>query len=458
MRSRVYYRIELELRSPLSIGASDSALTDTDVVLDGRGKPLLPATSLAGVLRSAFDERRAIQVFGEVLESERVRVLGGTFPEYAESSVRVYDGTWAGGNYTVTVRDNVALKGRVPVEGLKFDRQAVERGARFVTYLEVVDTGRCSCEELEYALALLHNGALRLGAKSSRGMGAVSVVSCLKRSFEPEDVEDWLEFDQFADAKSASWANAEDVTQKVRRHKGSCGVEIELGLALRGAISIREYTTEPAADNEPAPDYGQMIAHGIRDDEGGEIPIIPGTSWAGAFRERFESFAGGGATKSLFGHVDTEGTKEVGHASHISFSESIVSGGEWVTFTRNAIDRFTGGTISGALYTERAYYGGSTELVVRVDSLDALDSSSVKFLMATLADLHNGFLAVGGLASVGRGLFSIESARLTVDGAEVQNFQELLMGDTVTSGDLAVPKLDLLVDALKPGREVSGNV
>ena len=64
MKEKVYYRIELELQSPMSIGASDSVLTDVDVVLDGRGKPLIPATSLAGVYRSAFSEKDAVKIFG----------------------------------------------------------------------------------------------------------------------------------------------------------------------------------------------------------------------------------------------------------------------------------------------------------------------------------------------------------------------------------------------------------
>ena len=57
--------------------------------------------------------------------------------------------------------------------------------------------------------------------------------------------------------------------------------------------------------------------------------------------------------------------------SCIRFSESRIEGGKWVTYTRNAIDRFTGGTVDGALYTEKTYYNGirsCASIVILVES------------------------------------------------------------------------------------------
>ena len=155
MKERVYYRLSLELQSPLSIGAADSVQTDNDVILDSRGLPLLPATSLTGLYRSYFDEGRAIEMFGEVIEAEQVKVMGAKDPRFNQSAVRVYDGTWYGGNDAVSVRDNVTLKDRVAVDKLKFDRQAVQSGAQFVTYIEVLDTNRCPTESVEELISAL---------------------------------------------------------------------------------------------------------------------------------------------------------------------------------------------------------------------------------------------------------------------------------------------------------------
>lgn len=73
--------------------------------------------------------------------------------------------------------------------------------------------------------------------------------------------------------------------------------------------------------------------------------------------------------------------------------------------TRNAIDRFSGGTASGALFTEKTYYGGITKLVIAVK--DKISTRQVNALAAAIADLNYGYLSVGGLTSIGRGLFRI---------------------------------------------------
>lgn len=450
MKERVYYRLVLELKSALSIGSADSVQTDNDVVLDSRGKPLLPATSLAGLYRSFFDEVHALKIFGEVVEYERKELLKGC-PEhergqilgedghrYDESAVRVYDGTWTEGNDTVSVRDNVALKDKVAISKLKFDRQAVQAGAKFVTYIEIVDTDRCACDDIEKVIAAIHSGQLRLGSKSTRGYGRLEVCDCRCRVFK-KAVDDWLEFNMF---DSSSWLRATDITERVIAAPQSHGIELRLTLELQGGISIRGYTTKPSGEGEASPDYGQLIVHGKKDEKGNDVPVIPGTSWAGAFRDRYEQLAGPDKTRELFGYVDSnrgkgnqpgEGgvvaldggqSKPKSSKSRICFDESVLTGGEWKVLTRNAIDRFTGGTINGALYTERTYFGGTTELVIRVNP-KGLDTPENYFspLVCAVADLHNGFLAVGGLTSVGRGLFKITKAELSVDGKKLEDFQ-----------------------------------
>ena len=82
-------------------------------------------------------------------------------------------------------------------------------------------------------------------------------------------------------------------------------------------------------------------------------------------------------------------------------------GAESKVISRNAIDRFTGGTVDGALFTEKTWYGGTTELVISLRGDKKMTEEEKTALAATLADLHFGFLAVGGETSIGRGLFKI---------------------------------------------------
>ena len=62
---RVYYQLNIRLASPLSVGSGESESTDHDVFVDGNGNPVIPATSIAGVLRAFFDDDTAKALFGK---------------------------------------------------------------------------------------------------------------------------------------------------------------------------------------------------------------------------------------------------------------------------------------------------------------------------------------------------------------------------------------------------------
>ena len=404
---RKIYRLTITLDAPLSIGSGANENTDKDVIVDNTGAPFIPASSLAGVLRSyvatASGTAAANAVFGYIPDSrEAVKKAAAGDAAYAEREclVRIYDGLFdetTGG--FITNRDMVALKDKVGIDGAKFDMEAVETGARFTSYIEALqetaaakDDGERTIrvtEELEAALAALNEGRIRLGTKTSRGYGKVTLTV---KAFVLTDAAAWIDFDMM----DADWNGADDLTLCQ-----SADAPLTLGLRLKGGVSIREYTTEPSTDTETMPDYRQLALH-VNGADGTPVPVIPGTSWAGAIRARFLELSGydKAELETLFGFVHqpkADGDDNV-QKSIIVFSESKLIGGVWKTTTRNAIDRFSGATKDGALYTEKTYYGGTTELSV---------SFRKTLLCACFADLHNGFLAVGGLTSVGRGLFEI---------------------------------------------------
>ena len=456
MPNKTYYRIEFELLSALSIGATDSDVTDHDMVLDSRGLPLIPGTSLAGAYRNLFFDGEATDE--KAAERDCRRIFGDL--DVGNSPLRVYDATYESGNGTISIRDSVSLENKVAKPGLKFDRQIVERGTRFVTYLEILreaqsehDEIGCTRQDVERIVAAMEDGTITLGAKTTRGLGRVSVIDCRTRSFSlPDDKDAWLHFDMFGNPDEQWHESLAGVNTLVatdaQSHKTSSlpsrpndKLVITLALTLRGGISVREYTTE--VDEA---DFSQLIVH-TSDNVDDPTPIIPGTSWAGAIRTRYEQLAKSlqtpaNITKELFGYVgkDSE-NKTLTQRSRITFSESIVEGGEWISYTRNAIDRITGGTIPRALFTERSYYGGTTELVITIDRpgelCNRLGKGIYAPLLATLADLHNGFLAVGGLTAVGRGLFHIDGTRSSLMLPGVSNEESQALSKRFFDGLLA---------------------
>lgn len=74
-------------------------------------------------------------------------------------------------------------------------------------------------------------------------------------------------------------------------------LEIILSLKQEGGISIRRYTTTVQREGgNREPDYKQMSY--IRGKNNKEIPVIPGTSWAGAFRHHINRI-----TENKFGTI-----------------------------------------------------------------------------------------------------------------------------------------------------------
>lgn len=396
MSKHIYYKVTLTLTSPMSIGSGSAAKTDSDIVRNGIGMPIIPATTLAGIYRSVVTGDMQNKLFGFIDEDK-----------HQQSIIIVYDGTLIK-ETPVCVRDCVALNDcKVAKECAKFDFEAIETGARFVTYIEVDknhwdETIEATIQDM---LSRLNNGHLSLGSKTTRGYGKVQ-VEALKSSFEfPKDKSKWLFFSPF---DADCWNNA----KLVELSSSEQDIVIMLKLKLLGGISIRRYVTEASTKGNSSPDFQQMTTSD-------QTPVIPGTSWAGAFRYQYGELGGDiSSPQSIFGYVNSskakkkEIEKEEAKKSQVTFSESRLYGGSWKIVTRNSIDRFSGGTKNGALYTEKTYYGGTCELEIRLKPDIAQEEQ--RLINACILDLHNGFLSIGGLTPVGRGLFQIED--MTVNG------------------------------------------
>ncbi len=445
--NKYYYKITFELVSPISIGCGESEESDSDLLLDGRGYPYIPGSSLAGIYRDLFSDDTADRYFGKDLTMARIKNsarMGAN--QLTESRVSVYDAVPIDPEESkVVVRDMVALdEYKVAVDGAKFDFQVLEPGVTFITYLEQSMEAQQEGHVLDEIACAWQEGKILLGAKTGRGYGRTKVKEIRRCSFDliqkekellqgtyrkTAGLQEWLGFLMYDEeawnsdfvskgiAQCLSHCDGDDMRQKLSgiygqykiARKQKLETRILMDLKQTGGISIRQYSTDVGEA-----DYRQMT----RQDG---VPIIPGTSWAGAFRAQMEKlnpdFARGKAlTEEFFGTVK-EKDESASHKTRISFAESVLKGGKWITFTRNAIDRFTGGTINGALYTEKTYYNGTAQLEIRCD-FTGIDREAVREFANTLAaaiiDLQEGILSIGGLTSVGHGLFQI--VKISVNG------------------------------------------
>lgn len=394
MMTKILYRLRFTLLSPLAISSGSNESTDKDAVVDSRGCPIIPATAIAGVLRSELKKRAS----GSAERTPSDHLIFGYIPTKKDEShmqrptrVRFYDATLNGDykSFFITNRDCVALNNKVGIKGAKFDMQAVEPGSEFIGFMELLIDDLNTEEILLQLLGALDAGTVCLGGKSSRGYGRVRVAvqkKCIS------DRKEWVAFDMF---NASHWADAETVP--LTENKSGSIEHLEIKLKLKSGISIREYST-----NVNAADYRSLSLHDKK-----TTAVVPGTSWAGAFRSRFTELAGENgkqAADKLFGFVEQKTGKT--QKSRIFFSESAMLGGTRKLSTRNSIDRFSAATKAGALYTEDTHFYGDTTLNIAIRDPKPTE---LQLLACCLADLHYGLLAVGGLTSVGRGLFEIQS-------------------------------------------------
>lgn len=414
MKIKKYYRIIFKLTSPLSVGSGESNITDSDIILDSRGVPYIPGTALAGVYRTLFEEACANRYFGVDL---------------TESKVVVYDATIRDPkNRVITTRDMVALdEYKVSIDGAKFDFQVLEPGVEFVTYVEQ----NMDCMEEQYMLNEIacawQKKKIQLGAKTGRGYGHTEVIELAECSYDltgKEQRDAWLDFNMYGEDgwKTCDMPECLSTSVQLQEVYDAQGIEIkekeelviELELKQRGGISIRQYSTNVGEE-----DYKQMA----RSDKD-ETPFIPGTTWAGAFRAQMGKLDASFAkhtvlTELIFGNVKGNQSGN-GQKTRITFSESELKGGRWEKFTRNSINRFSNGTVDKALYTEKAYFDGVTTLQIGCD-ISKLDKAIVKGLGAVISgailDLDKGYMAVGGLTSVGHGLFQV--LEVSVNGKKI---------------------------------------
>lgn len=414
-----YYRIIFQLTSPLSIGSGNDIQTDQDVLLDGRELPVIPASAIAGVSREAVRAAGVIlpggdiTYFGEVPDSVRAKT-----EQARESLLIFYDANVAEEDekkVVISVRDQVALdKYKTAVKGAKFDMQVVEPDIRFVTYLEQNYIEEAQFRAGDLIANIWQAGGICLGAKSTRGYGHIKIDEIRTKTFafsdlmrEKDDgagtVTDWLEFDVFS---TDSWENGVPFESGKAEGAGVSYPRRKLRIKLQqvGGLSIRVYSTTPSAKEDlPEPDFRQITLAADKDKE--PIPVIPGTSWAGAFRHHMEQLIPG-CTKGYFGKAEGKKVR-----SGIRFSESRLTGDNLKEkiLTRNAIDRISGGTASTALFTEQTCYGGETELEIEYTSDISKDPDFCSALAAAIEDMHWGFMAVGGETAIGRGLFRVVS-------------------------------------------------
>lgn len=182
----------LVAQSPVHVGDADGSPRHLSVLRDGLDRPLLPGTSLAGVIHNALGLSKRYSenhLWKPVLEpgngdrdSDHV---GGDYP--TEASWVWLDDAPAAADTPTETRDHVAIDRRTgaAARGFLYSQEVLPAGTRFTFRMVVDDGGEPTAGQLvKDVAALLCGPGVSVGAAVTRGMGRVRLQEARLRRWE----------------------------------------------------------------------------------------------------------------------------------------------------------------------------------------------------------------------------------------------------------------------------------
>ena len=286
---------------------------------------------------------------------------------------------------------------KITKEGAKFDFEVLQGNSKGYFYVELTIREKDNEELLVSALNEIFNGIhlkeIRLGSNKTRGYGIIDIDQIKMREFTKNN---------FLDYKDCYCESAWNNEPKYKLDYSTKGhmVSIEVPLRLKGGISIRKY-----AVRKGAPDFEHITDHGS--------PVIPGTSIMGALRHRIKEIIKELDKDSSYGLYPNKMIDEMfgfvsgkdAHISGVIVDEMVIEGAKALEMTRTGISRFENSARNGALYKEKTYVNGTFTLKLSINKENPNVEWIIGILLLAVKDLQNGFLAVGGQTSIGRGIF-----------------------------------------------------
>ena len=386
-----YLKAELIAKSPLIIGSGIDDNTDNDILVGSDGKPYIPGTTLAGVFR---------HYVGDINNEGSLFGFSTVKDDYTnnKSKIIIYDANLIN-TAVISSRDGVRLdENKVAENAGKFDYEIINSGSKFELRMEInAQTGYT--EIIDDIITGLNSSQLRIGGKSNRGFGEISIENIKYKKIDiKNNPEEYINF---------SWKNVTD-DYIVSGNTANKYISAQVDFLVESFLFIRNYATLAVDKNN---DNKSVDAEQLLNAE--NKPVIPGTSWAGVFRhhinkvlDNLNSENKDECISNLFG--DVVKNKNITIPSKIVFSESVIENSHQMNRTRNAIDRFTGGAGNQKLFTTRPTYGGNGTLKIMIKKDNSLNLQFVKSLINTcIKDINDGILTVGGETSTGGGLLSI---------------------------------------------------
>ena len=411
IKERVYYALEVELISPLSIyvGKKGNRYTARDVIRNNAGVVFVPGTSIAGAFRaylSRKDNDSAEAFFG--VGDEKWSKKEGRMSAFYVSDL-FFD------KCEIVHRKHLGARTQGSRK-VKTDVEVVETGATGVVFFDYVSRDEESQILFEAVVNQILYGIereeIRFGNNTTRGYGHFRINKIYRKSFSPEkgNVEEWMNFLDARGTEEQLNAYGEGIAYDKWLEENvdltsvySQFVKLQIPLKTDGGVSIRKNIIEPdRPESEPLKSNDKLV--------------IPGRTWAGAIREHTARLLEGlGCEAKHVQQICEEwfGSPWTGK-SQVSFSESIMEGATEILSSKGKIDRFTGTSIKRSGFQEVVCCGGSTKLEMMVNRKYKNYKALLGMMYLIIEEVQKGYLPIGGQTAIGKGVFQ-ENGDIIVD-------------------------------------------
>lgn len=445
---RYIARIILEAKTALFAGSGEtSLLKDALVQKDYFGFPMIQGSSLTGVLRHALenqDTREEWKAFFGFQKKgngsgSKVKISSAylLFPDGKIAEKLNEDGSIPFKEY-LSHFDNLPSRQHVRItykgvadsaEGGLFENEVVYKGCRFIFEMEIKGDGS-ETNQWNALLNQLKNPLFRIGQGTRNGYGNLQIISCRQKKFnlnKEEDFQAYLHFDPSFNA--ANDTLTETITDLNFQSKAL--IHYELKLEPDAFFIFSSGYGDDQVDNQPLTEKVLVYNHSVKKLDFVSNTVFPASSIKGAISHRtcFHYYKLKGvyadkidpllhknktginnkAVASLFGI----GTGEINTAARgrviiddLYFDD--IDNKKVINHV--AINRFTGGAMQGALFSERV---SQTDQEIKLNIYlekkkeeDDEDEDIIKAFENTLKDICNGLLPLGGMTTKGHGIFT----------------------------------------------------
>jgi CRISPR/Cas system CSM-associated protein Csm3 (group 7 of RAMP superfamily) len=399
LTGKIILKAKVTNTSPLLIGTGYGEDLDFELIRTNEGKPYIPSSGFAGMLRknleSAFISKPEFeQFFGTENTSNKVTFQSHFLVENLCLS--------EGCAFKESVRDGVCIDSltSLAIDEAKMDYELLEPGAIFDLNAEIslrTDFNENVFEEIVQTIAKYgESGKLQQGAFKNTGFGYLefSDVRIYKFQF-PEEGKLWFEYLD----NTAKLVNSYDKTFSIPSDNEERTICFEGTFQLKSSLIIRSDPENPLNDEQNTPDKVHLRRNGKA--------LITGKSYKGVIRHRalkilntLENLEAKECINDLFGFVIKKDQKP----SRVkTFETDFDNFGKDQVQPRVKIDRFTGGTIEGALMQTKPEWHDKESIILRLE-LKTWKPQEAGLILLVMKDLMNEDLAIGGEKTIGRGI------------------------------------------------------